>query len=241
MKNQSLSNISHDLRNYIWGINGLAHLVAECIDSCQKMITEKEGNINNSLKEASELIHILEPYSKEAIDYIDDMLDTTQIETGEFTIGRIEDCDIEKLINRLLIFNKTLLIKNKVTAHTQIEPNLPHLQCDVRRLKQILMNLITNAAKYSSENSIIKLAVHSENNKIYIKITDSGIGMNEAELEMALVGNGVTIDKSTLDKPFDSHGLGLPIVKQLMELMGKMTIESKRGRGTKIVLEFACA
>ncbi|MFT5702686.1 MAG: signal transduction histidine kinase [Rickettsiales bacterium] len=310
-KNQHLPNISHDLRNYIQGIHGLSQLISKNISSYQKLQNTKSNNSkafndsdgsnlpsknsskNNFLKEAEELAYMLEPYSNEALEYIEDMLDATQAETGKFTIGRVEDCNIEKLIPRLLIFNKTFLIEHKALVKTEISPNLPLLKCDLRRLKQILTNLITNSAKYSSENSAItirafiqkseinqdlKTSHNSEtrpepantekkadaNNltatksssalihnchhqgglefqdKLMISIEDSGIGMNEAEINLALAGNGTQIDKSSLHKKDDSHGLGMPIIKQLVELLnGEMKIESEKGSGTKVSLSFA--
>ena len=231
----SLSNISHDLRNYISGINGLANLIIEQIDHYRK---SDKNRINHNIEEVSELANILEPFSQEAMQYVDDILDDCQIKTGKFNLGKIENCNITELIHHIIIFHKDFLMKNKVTLQKNIEVNLPLIKGNIRRLKQILINLITNAAKYSPENSIIQINAYSKEQKVYIEIIDDGIGMNKKELELALNGKGTEIDKSILNKSCDSRGLGLPIVKHLMDLMGDMKIDSKKGLGTKIILEF---
>jgi signal transduction histidine kinase len=265
-----LPQISHDLRNYISGISGLANIILEDISSYQKKQISQGIKPDRDLQEASELANMLAPYSHEAMQYVDDMLDLSQIETGKFTLGSIEECDLKSVIDRLLIFNKSFIKNHQITVQTNISPNLPKLKCDVRRLKQILTNLITNAVKYSPKNSTIIIDVRSkkavikkdvkkttptksgnvlarndhhqsglEQDQIVISIKDQGIGMSESEIKMALLGKGSQIDKSSLKKPIDSHGLGMPIVKQLVDLMkGQMEIESRKGKGTKISLEF---
>ncbi|MFT6107050.1 MAG: signal transduction histidine kinase [Rickettsiales bacterium] len=239
MKNQYLSNISHDLRNYISGISGLANIILEDISSYQKKQIAQGIKPDRDLEEASEFAKMLAPYSHEAMQYVDDMLDISQIETGKFTLGSIEECDLKSVIDRLLIFNKSFIKNHQITAQTKIDPDIPKIKCDVRRLKQILTNLITNAVKYSPINNVVEISVAAKNNQIQIAISDCGIGMTKKEIAMALSGEGVKIDKSVLNKnvPLDSHGLGMPIVKQLVELMnGKMKIESTKGKGTNIIV-----
>jgi signal transduction histidine kinase len=240
MKNQYLSNISHDLRNYISGMSELANIILENISSYQKKQIAQGIKPDRNLEEASEFAQMLAPYSCEAMQYVDDMLDISQIETGKFTLGSIEECDLKSLIDRLLIFNKSFIMNHQINVKTKIDSNLPKLKCDVRRLKQILTNLITNAIKYSPIKSIVEISITSKNNQIQIIISDSGIGMSKAEIALALLGEGQSIDKSSLKKTIDSHGLGLPIVKQLVELMkGEIKIESKKKIGTKVILNFS--
>jgi two-component system cell cycle sensor histidine kinase PleC len=235
-----LSSITHDLRNYIGGISGLVNIISENI-AIYKAKQEATGiRLDENLKEISECANMLAPYSNEALRYVEDILDSTGIKTGKFTLGKIEDCDLGEVINKLLIFNKTFFIDQKVIVETEIEENLPQLNTDILRLKQILINLITNAVKYSPKGSKVEISVSQNNqHQLQITISDSGIGMTEAEIEMALNGDGKNIDKSALNKPIDSHGLGMPIVKQLVELLGvEMEIESEKNKGTKVKLYF---
>ncbi len=238
-----LPQITHDLRNYINGIFGLANIIADNINSYQEKQTAMGFKLDDNLKEVAEIANMLAPYTDEAFNYVEDMLDSAQAKTGKFTLGRIEDCDLEKLIKRLLIFNKGFIIDHHIIIETNIEDDLPKLPCDIFRLKQILNNLITNAVKYSKEDSKVNIFVKylkiENKNQICIEIADCGIGMTKQEIPMALNGDGQKIDKLGLDHPIDSHGLGLPIVKQLVDLMnGKMEIESQKGKGTRVKIYF---
>ena len=164
------------------------------------------------------------------------------MQSGKFTLGKSEDCDVGDLIKELLVFNQSFIADHQIAFEVSIAENLPKLKTDILRLKQILINLITNAVKYSSKGNKVEILVsQNQNSQIQITITDQGIGMTKQEIEMALNGQGQDIDKSNLNKPIDSHGLGLPIVKQLVELLGaKMEIESEKEKGTRVLICFSC-
>ena len=150
-----------------------------------------------------------------------------------------------------------MISENKITIKTEIEQDLPKLKTDVIKLKRILLNLITNAVKYSQNGSEVRIIAKrtdgsvrrgvngnvegqsSDANGVYIEVVDSGIGMNNEELSMALNGDGKKIDKSALDKPINSNGIGMTIIKDLVTFLGgKMQIESQKGVGTKVGLLF---
>jgi signal transduction histidine kinase len=238
-----IPQITHDLRNYIAGIFGLANIIADNINSYQANQIKMEFKLDYNLKEASEIANMLAPYANQAFHYLGDMLDVAQGKVEKFNLDKIEDCDLRELINLLLLFNKVFINDHQITIETNIEDNLPKLPCNIFRLKQLLTNLITNAVKYSKRDNKVRIILkHLKTelkNQIYIEIADHGIGMTEEEISMALNGNGQDIDKLDLDHQVDSDGLGLAIVKQLVDLMeGKMVIDSKKGKGTKVKLWF---
>ena len=250
----NLHQISHDLRNYIAGISSLANIISENISDYQAKQKASGAKLDDKLTEALEFANMLTPHSKEALHYVDDILNSTQIETGKFTLGEITNCDVLLIINQLLILHQNLINEHKISIETNIENNLPTIKTDVGRLKQILINLVTNAIKYSHIGGRVKISAHSfkknktlgekifglktsEGNGISITIQDFGIGMSAEEIAMALNGDGKKIDKSALDKEVDSHGIGMTIVKDLVALLGgEMKIESVKGKGTKIGL-----
>ncbi len=240
--NSHLPQITHDLRNYIGGISGLVGIISQNIND---YLAKQEANgmqPDANLKEISECANMLTPYSVEALHYIDDLLNSSQMENNQFTLGVVEDCNVGELIKELVVFNQSFISKHQIIIETKIQENLPQLKTDIIRLKQILINLITNAVKYSPKGNKVEISVnYNTKQQIQIIISDSGIGMTKQEIEMALNGDGKNIDKSFLDQPIDSHGLGMSIVNQLVNLL-KATIEIKsvKGKGTKVSLYFFC-
>ncbi len=237
-----LPQITHDLRNYIGGISGLVEIISQNINTYLAKQEASGIKPDANLKEISQCANMLAPYSNEAMHYVEDLLNNAQIQSGKFTLRKAEECDVGELVKELLMFNQSFIADHKITAEVNVAENLPKLKTDILRLKQILINLITNAVKYSHQNGKVEISVNQNNQKqIQVIISDSGIGMTKQEIEMALNGYGQNIDKSTLNKPIDSHGLGMPIVKQLVELLGaKMEIESHKGKGTKVAVCFNC-
>jgi signal transduction histidine kinase/ActR/RegA family two-component response regulator len=217
---------SHDLRNYIFGITGLSKILLE-------KNTIKDDNL--------QLIKVIVEQSEEMENFVEDLLDTNHNETGKFTLEKVSKYNINDLTKRIVLLNQNLSLKSQIDIKVNIDETIPELTCDARRMKQIFNNLITNAIKYSTANTIVNITTKyiKELEQIYIEFKDQGIGMSEEEIDMALNGQGRNIDKSSLDKPIDSHGIGMPIVKHLVELHnGKMEIQSKKGRGTTIKLCF---
>ncbi len=235
-----LPQITHDLRNYIGGISGLANIALENINAYLKKQEAIGIKPDANLKEISECMGMLAPYSNEALHYVEDLLNNAQMQSGKFTLGKLEDCDVGELVKELLAFNQNFIADHQITFEVNITENLPKLKTDIIRLKQILINLITNAVKYSPKGNKAEIIIsQNHNSQIQITISDSGIGMTKQEIKMALNGAGKDIDKSNLNKPIDSHGLGMPIVKQLVELLkAQMKIESEKNKGTKVTLYF---
>jgi CheY-like chemotaxis protein/anti-sigma regulatory factor (Ser/Thr protein kinase) len=179
------------------------------------------------------------------------------LEAGEDDLGRIafkrdnKDFDIKVVVSDILMMSQNLIKNNQIEIKTKFSKTLPTPNCNKRTIRQIIDNLLTNAVKYSPRNSEVQIVVKYLNNKnsqtnqkpqIHIQIKDQGIGMSEEEIKIALSGKGTTIDKSALDKPIDSHGIGLPLVQRMVdEIEAKMEIESEKGKGTTIKLWFDIA
>ncbi len=143
----------------------------------------------------------------------------------------------------MLILNQHFVKDQQVKIITNFQENLPNLRCDRRRFRQVMDNLITNAVKYSKKGGEVKIScqlLDEEGNKrIYIAIEDNGIGMSKGDIKNLLEGRGKDLDKSDLDKPIDSHGIGMQIVMQLLEVLGaRIEIESEKKKGTLVKLWF---
>jgi signal transduction histidine kinase/CheY-like chemotaxis protein len=231
-KVEFLAKSSHELKNYIYAISGLSKLVLSNQKELQTLQSEELQMVETISEQSEELLH-----------FVEDLLDTNQIESGEFTLKKIENYSPKKLINRIILLNKSLAIQHQISLKTNFEENLPLLRCDVRRMKQILANLISNAIKYSQPQSVVVISCSHVlgQNKLCIEIADQGIGMDADELKMFLSESGKNIDKSDLQN-VDSYGIGIPIVFRLVELQGgKIEVVSKKNIGTTIKLFFESA
>ncbi len=228
-KAEFLAKSSHDIKNYIFGILGLSRIILQSKD--------KERILAN---EELQMIEIIADQSKELMHFVEDLLDTNQIEVGEFVLDKMQLCDLGVLIERIVLLNKSLATRHKVMVYSKISQELPKIKCDVRRMKQILFNIITNAIKYSKEGGEVNITVNysKDDKNLCVKVIDQGIGMEKDEIEMLLLGKGRNIDKSDVAE-IDSHGLGMQIVLNLIKLHnGTIEITSQKGQGTTIKMCF---
>ncbi|MDX2082425.1 MAG: response regulator [Rickettsiales bacterium] len=232
-KTRLIRAVSHDLKNYIFGISGLSHLILQGKNKSE--IEESED-----LKMVEELHH----QSEELMGFVEDLLDTNQNQAGEFSLGKKQVCNVVDLVKRMIILNKNFALENRIDLEfdNQTKHKVVNVECDVRRLKQVLNNIISNAVKYSNSGSVVILQITllEESGEVCIAAIDQGIGMSEDEIKIALLGNGEKITKNGLNKSFDSHGLGIPIIKKLIELhRGRLEINSAKGYGTEIKIYLA--
>ncbi|MFT6077061.1 MAG: signal transduction histidine kinase [Myxococcota bacterium] len=242
-KTDLLKNISHDLRNYISGISGLANIMTlEKSPHVIKKSTREE--LSNKLLQDKEFSRLICDSADEMLGYVRDLLDIDQAESGCIRLDTFEECDIKDLFEKILFLNKEFVESHQITIKTSIDDDLETLRCDKRRLRSVLDNLITNAVKYSPKGGNIDIVAincdDSGKKTIYIEITDSGIGMDKKEIKKALSGDGMEIKKSNLKQPVDCHGIGMPLVKKIIDAMeAKMEIKSNKGKGTTIKIWIA--
>ncbi len=126
---------SHDLKNYIFGISGLSNLILQ---------GKKKSEINTN--EDFKMIEEISKQSEELMGFVEDLLDTNQNEIGEFSLGKIQVCNVADLAQRMVILNKNFALENHITLEALNNGNdILNIKCDIRRLKQILNNLISNS------------------------------------------------------------------------------------------------
>jgi CheY-like chemotaxis protein len=224
---QLTKSINHDLRNYISGILGLA-----------RILHEEEPS-----KQTQEYSKMIIAQSEEVMSMAQTLLSWDLSSTNVDATMKPEYVNINNLLEELIFLNKDFAHQQEIKVHTNLSGNLPHIKTNKMALSRIFNNIINNAIKYSHGGNIVKVNSNylPNENKIYVEIADSGIGMTQEQIQMALSGDGLKIDKSDLNKTVDSHGLGIVIVKTLVDLIkAKMTIESQKNRGTSIKLWFDC-
>ena len=234
-KDRILFSITHDIKNYIFGLGGLGHMVLD--SKSKKEILESED---------LQIVETMCDQIEELKDFIEDLLDINQVDSGGFSLGALKDVDVKTMIDTVLAFSKSVAANSNVTIKRNVANNLPKLRCDSRRMKQILINIINNAVKYSKPKSdVIVSAMHLKSKKkICFEIIDKGFGMSDEDIEKYLKGQGGQIDKSDVAqiKKIDSSGLGIPIALKLINLhKGTIQVESKKDIGTKVRIYFDLA
>jgi signal transduction histidine kinase len=219
LKDEFLSNMSHELRTPLNGILGMA----ECLQE------EVFGEINPSQKDA---IATIQNSGNHLLELIQDMLDVSKIMAGMLKID-IKTISIADLCNSSLELTKQQALKKQIQLTTSVFSNTEVIAVDPHRIRQVLVNLLDNAVKFTPSGGKVDLDVrivndlsrelilsHSVANSCWIKfsITDTGIGISPSDRDM-LFQPFIQID-SGLNRKYEGSGLGLVIVKQIVELHG---------------------
>jgi len=220
MKSMFLANMSHEIRTPMNGIFGMIDFM-------------KGTKLTHEQKEYLDIISIS---SQNLLDIIDEILDFSKIESGQLEIENI-DFDLKTTVEEVVKLMSLKAKQKKLKLTTEIPSDLPEMVMgDPLRLKQVILNLVNNAIKFTQEGfvkvSCETLKASKEESNIRFTVEDSGIGMNEEQLSRIFKPFSQS-EKSTARK-FGGSGLGLIICKNLVGLMGgEITVESAEGKGSK--------
>jgi PAS domain S-box-containing protein len=221
LKSQFLANMSHELRTPLNSIIGFSRVILKGIDG---PVTElQEQDLNAIYNSGQHLLRL-----------INDILDLSKIDAGKMELS-IDDVDVPELLQSV-VPTVTGLIKDKpIQLNTVVADNIPIIRADAMRLRQVLINLLSNAAKFTEEGSITLSAeiVTGPKNQteILIRVTDTGPGI-ASEDRNKLFQPFSQVDSSPTRKT-GGTGLGLSISRRLVELHnGRIDVESEVGKGS---------
>jgi len=224
IKGEFLANMSHEIRTPMNGINGMITL-----------LMESEG-LTPVQREYTEL-------AKESIDsllrIINDILDFSKIEAGKLDVEHIE-FDLYHLLNSIQKMFSFKIKTKQLDFIWSIDQKLPPKVCgDAIRLKQIIINLIENAIKFTDKGYVkVEIALLNENPvsaTIQFSVQDTGIGISEEDQQNLF--QSFTQADSSITRKYGGTGLGLTISKQLAKLMnGRIEVESNKGQGSQFKL-----
>ena len=219
-KSQFLANMSHELRTPLNAVIGLTEMLKE----------DAEDDGNDDYLEPLERIH---GASKHLLNLINDVLDLSKIEAGKVELYN-ENFSLPALLEEVADTSRTLVEQKNNKLMLNIEPDITFINADVTRTKQIVLNLISNAAKFCENGKIsinVKSKKLSKKRLIEIDVKDSGIGMTQEQIDK-LFHAFTQADASTTRK-YGGTGLGLTIVQNLAKLMGgDVSVKSELGKGT---------
>ena len=161
------------------------------------------------------------------------ILDISKIQSGKYMLDK-RDVQLDEILLAVLSSFRLLASDAKVTLVNRISPTLPLVRADGVKLRQIFTNLVSNAIKFTPERGVVTLeARHLEDGRIACIVSDTGIGMTDQEIQVAMTPFG-QVDGGR-SRWREGTGLGLPIAKSLVELHGgEMRVQSEKGQGTEL-------
>ena len=217
LKSEFLTSMSHELRTPLNSIIGFADILLQGIDGplTEHALTDITA-IHNS--------------GKHLLNLINDLLDLSKIEAGRMELARAA-LSIPDLFSEVAATASSLLTKKPVDLVFDLPDESPHIWADPLRISQILLNLVSNAIKFTEEGTVTMAARPVENNLVQLSVTDTGIGIPEDKFELVFE-HFRQVDSRT-NRKFQGTGMGLAIARQLAELHGgSMWLDSTVGQGT---------
>ena len=220
LKTEFLASMSHELRTPINVVLGYTSLLQERI----------YGELNPSQNDALERVHVT---SQHLLELINDILDLSKIEAGMMPVNDTP-VNVHLLVAELSQTIVPILTRKGLAFHVDI-PDLPVIRTDRVKLKQVLLNLLSNATKFTPQGSV-RLSASAGDGAIRIEIEDTGIGIREEHLE-EIFDAFRQLDQSHT-REFGGTGLGLSITRKLLQLLGgSIKVRSVVGSGSCFTVE----
>ncbi|PKQ29013.1 MAG: hypothetical protein CVT60_07565 [Actinobacteria bacterium HGW-Actinobacteria-10] len=217
MKNEFVSMVSHELRTPLTSIKGYVDLIVD----------GEAGEVNEI---QMEFLKIVQENSDRLVSLINEMLDISRIESGRVHL-RIERLDMTDVIQGVLDTFRTYADQSGVTLEAHVGQDVPQAAADRDRVGQILMNLVSNAIKYSPGGGHVTIRLAHADGCVQVDVSDTGIGIAEED-QHQLFTKFFRVD-SSLTREIGGTGLGLSIVKSVVELHGgRIWATSVEGEGS---------
>lgn len=230
MKSDFLSTVSHELRTPLTSVLGFSKIIKKKLQELIfPLVQTSEKKVNRAIKQVNDNVDIIISESQRLTSLINDVLDLSKMEAGRIE-WEMEPLAVEEVINRAATATSSLFEQKGLTLITNIEDGLPQIVGDLDRLIQTVINLISNAVKFTEQGSIT-CGAKAAGDTVIVSVIDTGIGIAGNDLEKVFekfkqVGDTLT------DKP-KGTGLGLPICKQIVEQHGgRIWVESQIGKGS---------
>jgi signal transduction histidine kinase len=223
IKSDFLAKVSHEIRTPLNAIIGFAEVIMD----------ERLGPIGT--ERYKDYLRDIHKSGTHVMSLVNDLLDLSKIEAGKMALD-IKSVDANAVITECVALMQPQANRERVIMRLALAPRLAQIAADERSLKQIVLNLLSNAVKYNEPGGqvIVSTAMNDTGHAV-IRIKDTGIGMSETELAIALE----PFRQVATARPVSGTGLGLPLTKALIEAnRANLTIRSRKNEGTLVEVSF---
>lgn len=222
-KSDFLAAISHEIRTPLNAIIGFAELMGE----------ERFGPVGN--QRYKDYLRDIRASGTHVISLINDLLDLAKIEAGKMELTFM-GVDLNEIVRSSTSFLQTQAGRERIVLRSSLAPSLPPVVADERSLRQVVLNVLSNAVKFTDPGGqVIISTAYTDRGEVTLRVRDTGIGMTQDELKAALEPfRRIATSRST-----GGTGLGLPLTKALVEAnRAGMSIASEKGEGTLVEVVF---
>lgn len=221
LKSDFLANMSHELRTPLNSIIGFSEILGG-IDT----LSDKQKRYAQNIQKSGRLL----------LDLINDILDLAKIEAGKMDV-RLSEFRIGAVVTAQCDMVRGLSEEKNIDLICQVEPDLPVMYQDQSKIQQVLINMLSNAIKFTPEGGRITVSVsRSADDRLILSVADTGVGIPEEDHEIIFEKfrqSSQTVGDRNLTREYSGTGLGLSIVKELCKLLGgEITFVSELGRGS---------
>ena len=233
-KSRFLSNVSHELRTPLTSVVGFSKLISKRLSDVVFPAVDETADpkVDKAMRQVSENLAIIVEEGERLTSLINETLDLAKIEAGRVE-WRAEPVDLTDVIGRATAATASLLRPDTgPKLIVEIEPDLPPITGDRDRLIQVVINLISNAVKFTPEGSITIVAWHEvAGGVLQVAVSDTGIGIAEIDQEKVFEPFAQATDGTT--RVIQGTGLGLPICREIVEHHGgRLWLQSRLGAGS---------
>ena len=216
-KSEFLANMSHELRTPLNAIIGFSQVLDERVFG---ELNEKQSEYISDIHESG--IHLL--------SLINDILDLSKVEAGHMELD-LKKFDVRVALDNALILVKERSLRNGLTLEIDLDSGLGNLVADERKFKQILLNLLTNAIKFTPEGGSITVNATGAENRLEIAISDTGVGISPENQKLIFEEFRQVSEQD--ESVREGTGLGLTLTKKFVEMHGgEISVTSEVGKGS---------
>jgi signal transduction histidine kinase len=221
-KSQFLANMSHEFRTPLNAILGYTHMMLQGVNG--ELTAAQKKNLTR-----------IDSNGRHLLEVINEILDITRIEAGRMPLN-LSDFALPELLQEVMAELDPIIQRSKLAVSTALAPKLPVVHGDRQKVKQVVLNLLSNALKFTHEGSVrVSAAWEPSSSTVSIAVADTGIGIDPVNQEK-IFEDFQQVDSSPT-RAYGGTGLGLSICRRLAAMMGgRITVQSELGKGSTFTL-----